>query len=187
MANFELAHKKTLLIEGGYVNDPNDRGGETYRGISRKFHPNWQGWEYIDELKRNGGNIPRNTILQIPELENLVNEFYKVKFWDVNRLDYIESQEIAEEIFDTGVNMGVKTASKMLQSALNLLNRNERDFKDLVVDGAIGRITLSIVNAINDYRPLLKTLNGLQFTRYVNICKSRPDQEKFFIGWLKRV
>jgi lysozyme family protein len=186
MANFLLAHKKTLLIEGGYVNDPADRGGETYMGVARKFHPTWGGWGIIDSYKKTQ-ILKRGDYINNYELDEFVEDFYEENFWDINRLSKIESQEIAEELFDTGVNMGVKTAAKMLQEALNLLNRNEKSFKDLKVDGAVGRMTLSVVNAINDYRHLLKTLNGLQFMRYVNICKANPTQERFFIGWLKRV
>jgi len=38
--NFEDAYERTAQIEGFYVNNPNDNGGETYCGIARKFHPN---------------------------------------------------------------------------------------------------------------------------------------------------
>lgn len=186
MTNFDLAYKKTMTIEGGYSNNPNDGGGETYMGISRRFFPSWGGWVLIDQYKSMVG-LKQGQFIKNIELDAHVADFYETYFWDANRLGKIESQEIAEELFDTGVNMGVKTASKMLQEALNLLNRNERDFKDLIIDGEIGRKTLSIVNSINDYRPLLKTLNGLQFCRYKAICEKRPTQEVFFIGWLKRV
>lgn len=41
MAEFNIAFQKTLTHEGGYVNDPEDSGGETYKGISRNNHKNW--------------------------------------------------------------------------------------------------------------------------------------------------
>ena len=44
MADFRLAYKKIEAAEGGYVNDPDDKGGETYKGISRKANPDWNGW-----------------------------------------------------------------------------------------------------------------------------------------------
>ena len=44
MAYFGDAFKKLSIKEGGYVNDKDDAGGETYRGISRKYNPTWQGW-----------------------------------------------------------------------------------------------------------------------------------------------
>ena len=39
MANFKESFDKVILAEGGYVNDPDDAGGETYLGISRVNHP----------------------------------------------------------------------------------------------------------------------------------------------------
>lgn len=52
MANFGDAFKKLSIKEGGYVNDKDDAGGETYRGISRKYNPTWQGWNMIDQYKK---------------------------------------------------------------------------------------------------------------------------------------
>ena len=52
MANFEDAYKKLLIKEGGYVHDSDDSGGETYRGISRRYNPTWEGWDIIDTYKR---------------------------------------------------------------------------------------------------------------------------------------
>ena len=49
---YKEAIKKTLKYEGGYVNDKDDRGGETYRGVSRRYHPNWSGWKIVDEYKQ---------------------------------------------------------------------------------------------------------------------------------------
>lgn len=186
MANFEKAHKKTSSIEGGYVNDPTDKGKETYKGISRRFFPSWEGWIIIDEYKKTH-QLKRNDVVKNDQLEYLVDIFYKNNFWNVNRLDEIENQDIANELFDTGVNMYWRTAAKMLQEALNLLNRDEKDYCDIAVDGKIGNITLSIVNNYKYPKALLKTLNGLQFKRYVSICKADPSQEKFFRGWLLRV
>ncbi|MFM7564688.1 MAG: glycosyl hydrolase 108 family protein, partial [Planctomycetota bacterium] len=39
MADFAIAFDETMINEGGYVDDPDDRGGETYRGVARRFHP----------------------------------------------------------------------------------------------------------------------------------------------------
>ena len=51
MANFGDAFKKLSIKEGGYVNDKDDAGGETYKGISRRYNPTWQGWTMIDSYK----------------------------------------------------------------------------------------------------------------------------------------
>ncbi len=52
MAKFIDAYKKVLNNEGIYSNDPDDAGGETYKGISRKANPNWDGWISIDAIKK---------------------------------------------------------------------------------------------------------------------------------------
>ena len=75
MALFEKALLKTSAHEGGYVNDPTDRGGETYRGISRKFYPDWPGWEVVDDALAQGR--------EVPNMDLLVQRFYKKNYWDV--------------------------------------------------------------------------------------------------------
>ena len=51
MAVFEKAFAKTIKAEGGYVNNPNDRGGETYMGVTRKNYPNLKLWIIVDNAK----------------------------------------------------------------------------------------------------------------------------------------
>ena len=158
MANFDEAFDITMGHEGGYVNDPNDAGGETYRGISRRYHPTWSGWNVIDDTKP---HIDHN------ELDPYVREFYEAHYWDRLRLDEFDDQEIAEEMFDTAVNMGVGRAGRFLQESLNYLNRNESLFYDLVVDGKIGPATLAALNEITshgDEEILLVMLNAVSYT-----------------------
>jgi lysozyme family protein len=59
MADFKQAHSIVMNNEGGYANDPSDRGGETYKGISRNNFPNWKGWKLIDLHKLHVG-FPQN-------------------------------------------------------------------------------------------------------------------------------
>jgi len=73
-----------------------------------------------------------------------VKAFYKENYWDKFLGDEINSQEIADEIFDTSVNMGVERAVKFLQKALNYLNRDELLYLNLVVDGSIENNTKPI-------------------------------------------
>lgn len=47
--NFLKSYDILIKHEGGYVNDPDDKGGETYKGIARKFNPDWKGWKIIDK------------------------------------------------------------------------------------------------------------------------------------------
>jgi lysozyme family protein len=191
MANFDIAHKLTQSAEGGYSNVSTDSGKETYRGVSRVMWPNWAGWVIIDQYKLvahlNTGDFIPIAWKRGAELDGLVNAFYKTQFWDVNKLDQVNNQPIANELFDSGVNMGTGIAAKFLQEALNLLNRNQKDYSDIAEDGKIGNITLGLANSYPYQGALLKTLNGLQFMRYVSICESDPAQENNFRGWLSRV
>lgn len=165
MANFKDAFNKTIGHEGGYVNDPHDNGGETKFGISEKSYPNL-------------------------DIKNLTLErakyIYYTDYWRTPRVNLDElSQAIAEEVFDTSVNMGVVIARRMLQKALNLLNRNGTHFADLVVDGWIGDATISAIKKTKESE-LLRVLNGLQFCKYLGFVENNESQERFFAGWIKR-
>lgn len=188
MADFDKAFFKTMGHEGGYVNDKDDAGGETYMGISRKYNPTWAGWDTIDDLKGKS-NFPK-CLDDNDELDNDVMDFYEAMYWDVNRLDEVESQAIASEMFDTGVNMGISRAAKFLQEGLNYLNRNEQSYNDLVVDGKIGPASLRALDYImshGDEDVLLTIMNVLQGQHYLDYMKKSPIQEKYARGWLKRV
>lgn len=186
MADFTKAFALTLGHEGGYTNDAKDLGGETYKGIARNANPNWEGWKIIDNLKKDTKNFPKNLDAD-SSLQSHVKQIYKQKYWDVNSLDQLINQDIANEMFDSGVNMGVGVGAKFLQEALNLLNRNQQNYQDIKVDGAIGSVTLGIVNSHQNPKGILKAMNILQGMRYIEICKANPEQEKFLNGWLNRV
>lgn len=189
MANFEKAYTITLGHEGGYIYDPDDAGGETYKGISRRYNKSWKGWSIIDTYK-NKQDFPRCLYKDV-KLQRLTEHFYKEHYWDVNRLDDLLTQEVANEMFDTGVNMGVLRAAKYLQEGLNYLNRNETLFEDLVVDGKIGPVSLGSLNILcnkeKDIEVLLKIMNVLQANHYLNYMKDSPTQEKYARGWFSRV
>jgi lysozyme family protein len=188
MANFKQAYDETMGHEGGYVNDPADVGGETYKGIARKYHPSWEGWSIIDSLKGNS-EFPK-LLDRHSQLQRMVEKFYKQFYWDVNLLDHITNQNIATEMFDTGVNMGIGRAAKFLQQSCNYLNRNGKLFPDLVVDGKIGKKSLDALNVLlsnNEAVFVYKILNLLQGNHYLEYMTKSPTQERFARGWLKRV
>lgn len=163
MADIKRALVKIFGTEGGYVNDPHDPGGETRYGISKRSYPHV--------------NIAALTIDRAADI-------YRADYWDRLSLGDIVNQTIAEEIFDTAVNCGVGTAAKIAQEAVNLTNYPE---PDIGVDGRIGPKTIAAINNHKSPLSLYKALNGLQFVRYMNICKAKPIQERFMRGWLKRV
>lgn len=125
MADFVKAYRRTARNEGGYVHDPDDHGGETYKGIARKFHPGWKGWEIIDQ-HRARPDFPK-CLYGITFLDSLVLSFYRITFWDEMRGDEIKSQEAAASIFDSSVNFGLRGAIKLAQQALNMPETGKMD------------------------------------------------------------
>lgn len=121
MADYKIEFNKVIYHEGGYVNDPDDSGGETYLGIARKHNPNWYGWVIIDKVKRKRPISTLNKWLaKEEELLRATKGYYKKYYWDVLYLDDIPSQKIAHVMFDTCVNMGKIAAIRVAQKILYL-------------------------------------------------------------------
>lgn len=184
MSEFEKAYQKTAASEGGYALVKGDRGGETYKGISRKFYPDWMGWTLIDKAKT-AGRFP-SSLDDSTLIETLVEKFYHDEFWVKPKIALIDVQSIADEVFDTAVNCGQKTAILFLQEAMNLCNQNGELYGELSVDGQLGINSVTAVNKYPNRRldVLLGVLNLLQGERYLNICRKDPTQEKFLHGWV---
>lgn len=185
MAEFEPAYKHMQKHEGGYNNDPADNGGETYRGISRKNWRGWDGWPDIDRIKSDVGfsilDSELNSKLKIlnsklnsnADLQGRVRLFYQRNFWTPT-MQRLTSQDLANWLFDKGVNMGIRQACKLLQRAANV-----------DPDGIIGPQTMAAVNAA-DPVVLLARCREEASRYYVKLALSDPSQSKFLHGWLAR-
>jgi lysozyme family protein len=188
MADFTPAYERTMRFEGGYVNDPDDPGGETYRGITRRFNPGWEGWQMIDKA-RNAPDFPV-CLDRLKALEKAVSKLYKQLYWDRFQGDSIACQDVADELFDTSVNLGVTRAVTFLQTALNVLNRNQTLYGDIIEDGICGPMTLKALEAYLRTEPpelLITVANILQGMHYIVSMRQSPVLEKFARGWLQRV
>lgn len=186
MANFKPAFDLTMGHEGGYSNDPDDSGGETYRGIARNFHPAWEGWKILDQyvIKDNAA------LLKDVRLNKLVETFYKAEFWDKFKGDEIPSSLLANELFDTGINTGIQDGIEFLQIGLNVLNRNQALYADMAVDGIFGTATMINLKTYLKTDPdvlLYKVMNVLQGKHYIDIMLKKGSQEKYARGWFNRV
>jgi lysozyme family protein len=129
MADFNKAWDKTSKNEGGYVNNSKDRGKETYRGITIASNPNWNGWSLIHKVIINLGitytldagysvwKRITDALAGNVEVNGLVSSLYKKNYWDPINLDNEPDQLIAEQVFDTAVNMGVETAKQLINEA----------------------------------------------------------------------
>lgn len=185
MANFATAYIATKGHEGIYSIDSDDRGGETAWGIARNRWPHWPGWKIIDRLKRSGNLLAQ--LANHAELKSMRDAFYKREFWDKLRLDQVRYQPIANELFDTAVNQGVKLQAFNLQRCLNISNQGGKYYPDLVVDGYVGPITIAALNSHPRPYNVLKALNVLQGAKYIELCENDKSQEKYFHGWFNRV
>ena len=159
---FAAAFRETLGFEGGYVNDPDDPGGETRDGISKRSYPD------VD--------IERLTTSQAMII-------YRRDYWDALKLGKVLNSIISGEIFDTAVNMGRKRAVVIAQKALNFLG------EELVEDGIIGQKTIKALNkwCRKDDQALFVCLNGFQFAHYKQITEKNQKLKKFSRGWTKRI
>src|ERR1035437_9401902 len=172
MADFTISIAKTLQYEGGYSNNPNDPGGETYLGWSRANHPNDPVWLMIDKAKAIP-NFPMN-LNNDPAIKAAIVQSYKSDYWDKMQGDSITNQAIADSLFDYAVNAGVSTSVAMAQLAL-----------DIPSDGIFGSQTLQTINSANA-ETFLAAFSLAKIVRYVGIVKSRPTSQQFFYGWVKR-
>lgn len=192
MIVFDQAFTDLIKLEGGYSNNPLDVGGETYKGITRRFNADWKGWAIIDSY-----NIKFGSLLKKDQnLQALVKEFYKMKYWDAMQLDQVArlSSDVAYQLFQCGANQGIVTTVKMLQRALNCFPDLQLNHWPLKVDGIIGEQTMHIlyghVHIDEDYqeRPYVLTmLKSQQCLRYMEIVEKDPKQVVFLKGWLARI
>jgi lysozyme family protein len=122
LAEFPIAMEISFQNEGGCANDPNDPGGETNFGISSRAYPD-------EDIK--GLTKERATFL------------YKRDRWYGLRLDSLQSQLVANNLFDFAIHHGVRGTTKKWQLVL------ARDFGYKgVVDGIVGAETIGFTNLI---------------------------------------
>lgn len=160
--------------EGGYTNNPDDKGGETNWGITVAVA---RAFGYTGDMKA--------------MTQQTARDIYASRYWHQPRFDEVAliSERVAEEMLDTGVNMGSATAGKFLQRALNVLNQNGKTYPDVTVDGGVGNMTLAALKAFLQARGqggelvLLKMLNAQQSVRYIELAEAIPSQETFEYGW----
>lgn len=162
--------------EGGYANNPADRGGPTCWGITEATA---RAHGYTGDMRV----LPRETALAILTAD----------YWTGPRFDQVAtiSPLIAAEICDTGVNMGPSVPAKWLQRWLSAMNNGGAMYPDLIADGQIGPRTLVALKSFLNSRGkegeavLIKALNCSQGARYLELAEQRAANETFLYGWVK--
>lgn len=151
---------QTLTVEGGYVSSSKSPDGyETYRGITRKYYPDWSGWDYIDQQT----SIKYNEIFT--ELEDDVIDFYYDNFYTKYKCDEIDCMMIAGHLFDQCVNGGgVIVLQRTINAAISGAN--------ISVDGNMGSQTLAYATN-EEYAPLIAAeIANQRLYYYENDCSS---------------
>ena len=98
--NYDKCLKTILHHEGGYVNHPEDPGGETNLGVTKREYEEWGGTKDMKEL----------TVEDVAPI-------YKKNYWDKMKCDDLPSG-LDLCVFDFGINAGPGRAAKYLQTLI---------------------------------------------------------------------
>lgn len=170
MANFNLALSKVLSHEGGYVNDSNDLGGETYKGIALEFSRFMSLVGKSFDQSRKDKSFPVNLADNV-NLQQSVEQFYLKTFWQPLKADQIQNQTPSESVFDFAVNSGIATSIRLVQSIVGTK-----------IDGIMGKQTLNKINSIDfGYFQAVFTISKINY--FMAIIKKTTSQQKISL-WL---
>lgn len=162
MAKIDILSPFIESAEGGYVNDPDDPGGATNKGITLKI------WKKVGYDKNNDGKIDKYDIKLINHAD--FQTVLKKEFWDVCKGDLIKDQSVANMLVDWFYNSGY-----------NAIYRTQR-ILGLKVDGKVGQKTLYSINSYNP-KHLFLLLKSMRIS-YLQHCN---NFKKYGRGWLSRV
>jgi len=155
--NWPTCFALVLKNEGGYVNNPADRGGVTNLGCTKAV---WE--QYI------GHSVTNDDIKALTP--NDVEPLYKTLYWDkVNGDELPYGVDFA--VFDFAINSGVIRAAKTLQTVLNVNT-----------DGKIGPKTLSALETSNPRDVATRVCEAR-----LAFLQSLSNYATFGKGWSRRV
>ena len=154
--NFNQCLDVVLAQEGGYTNDPHDPGGPTNFGITLQDLKEWRGKDVTAEDVKN-------------MTKEEAQEIYRSKYWNPMQCGDLPNG-IDLEVFDFGVNAGIRTSIKKLQEVIGVKT-----------DGSIGPITLSAAKAANPLT-VIHNFSTLRLDYY----RSLSEFPHFGTGWTNR-
>lgn len=167
MANVSKLLPFILSWEGGYVNDPIDKGGATNMGVTIAT------WRNVGYDKDGDRDIDVDD-LKLLSKDDVLSRVLKPHYWDKWKADQIKSQSVANILVDwvwgSGAN-GIKIPQKLL---------------GLTVDGIVGPKTLAAVNS-SDSLALFNAIKAEREAFLYRIVERNPTQKRFIKGWLNRL
>lgn len=163
-------------VEGGFVDHPSDPGGATNHGVTERVA---RDAGYAGDMR----TLPKELAAGI-----LFDGYIKRPgFEPVVAL----SLPVGEELVDSGVNAGPAVASRWFQTALNSLNRRQKDYADIPVDGKVGPATVAAFQRLRavrgtpaSCRMLVKLMDGQQVAHYLALGRGNTQFEDFMPGWI---
>ena len=164
--SFDDCLKFVLQWEGGYVNDPHDRGGATNKGVTQAAYNEWRERKLYD--KRSVRDIEAGEVMQI----------YLEQYWKPARCPAMDSP-MSLVMFDSSVNHGVGRAVKFLQSVLGVEQ-----------DGHFGPQTMAAyddIEAAHGTKFIAHAVLTRREAFYRQIVERDPSQKRFLNGWLNRL
>lgn len=167
MADINILFPFILSFEGGYVNDPDDRGGATNKGVTIAT------WRQVGYDKDGDGDIDTNDLRLLTDAD-VRDRVLRPHYWDRWKADYIRSQSVANLVVDWVWASGRHGITKV-QRVLGVK-----------ADGIVGPKTLEAINA-REPRPLFEAIKAERRKFIRGIIASNPRQRKFEAGWLRRL
>lgn len=166
MANINKLIPHILKWEGGWSNNPSDKGGPTMKGITLAVYAAYCG-------KKGKPNPTQKDLKQISKYE--WEDILKSMYWDRWKADNINNQSIANLLVDwlwTSGQWGIKYPQQVL---------------GVIVDGQVGAKTLAAINNYPDQKELWQKLWNRRKKHFESIANNNPNQKKFLKGWLNRL
>lgn len=166
MAKIEPIAKFILSFEGGFVNDPKDKGGATNKGVTIAT------WRMQGYDKDGDGDIDVDDLKLITDAD--ATEVMRRCYWKRWRADEIKNQSIANLLVDWIWCSGTPSIT-ITQSMLGLK-----------ADGIPGKQTIAAINRQNP-KTFFNRLKARRKQFYEGIVKNNPSQKRFINGWLRRL
>lgn len=171
---FDACLDLILQWEGVYDNDPDDSGGETCFGITRKFQPDWLGWDVVADLK--AAQVPKDAWPQQARLMGAVRLYYAA-LWQKHRMDEYPA-EIRGIVFGGIVNQGPRVV-KWVQESLRELSQ------PVEADGVLGPQTIAAFGKVSS-AALKEKVWGKRVQAYI-VAANKGNNGKYLLGWLNRL